>query len=338
MPISALTFRQLGWVLALSLMASGVAPSAFSQTTTKPQKNNNSSNSQPAINITPSYRPKTVNPHGSRDGCRYCHQMQNNKALPIASTDVDTICLKCHNGKDARQEFHPIGRTFSNKQIKQPKDWPAPNGKLGCLTCHNTRLRSKDNPSFVRGYQKGDLLSFCRQCHIPTKKHERYNPHLMLDCNRMPIPRKCSFCHQSAIEQQKRIERTGEPRLRSDGVTLCLSCHTTHLDYFTPGHIGVKVPEKIKAHMAAFDETPIGRRVSAERIAQAIKSEQKIPKRLPLANNDTIMCSTCHNPHQAGLFPSGSILAYGAIQLGREGKRLQLRGLGKELCSACHNK
>jgi cytochrome c peroxidase len=60
------------------------------------------------------------------------------------------------------------------------------------------------------------------------------------------------------------------------------------------------------------------------------------PTRLPLGRDSTIVCSTCHNPHQQGLFHSESVLSLGAIPAGG-GDPVALRG-GKQICGECHDK
>jgi hypothetical protein len=240
--------------------------------------------------------------------------MAGNKTQPIAIGDVDAVCLKCHNGKDAKAEIHPIGRTFDSEQVKQPEGWPVPDGKLGCVTCHQTKLRSKDNPAFVRGYKKEEILEFCSRCHSSTKEQERFNPHIMLDKDNNPVAQKCLFCHQTELERD-RLVRTGKAELRNEGIVLCFSCHSRHLDYFQPGHIGIKVPPKMLAYMKTFGETQV--------------------KRLPLTSEGRVVCWTCHNPHQQGLFPAGSEMAQGARY---SGPGLLHRGLGKGLCRGCHDK
>ena len=342
------------------------ADTASSQLATKTKPDLADTTTQPSDPIPVTGPARAPNPHWSVPGCRHCHAYVDSEPLPIERGRIDTLCLRCHDGKQARREFHAIGRLFAGSQIVQPEGWPAPGGKLGCITCHDIRhacetegTRPEENPGFLRGDKAGDLLSFCARCHPPTENHSRFNPHVMLDKDRSPIPRVCSFCHgrhEHAPQQEiakaafsegcwscHRPEegdfavRSGRPKLGVDEPTLCLTCHTRHLDYFEPGHIGMTVPAEIKAYMAAVEKTPAGQGVDADQIARALKTKRQ-PNRLPLANGERVVCSTCHNPHEEGLFSPDSALGDGAMQHGKPKGRLQFRGLGRNMCRGCHNK
>ncbi len=59
------------------------------------------------------------------------------------------------------------------------------------------------------------------------------------------------------------------------------------------------------------------------------------PARLPLSDGN-VACYSCHNPHQAGLFPPGSVLdARATVPIDAA---VALRMNSMELCIACHNK
>jgi predicted CXXCH cytochrome family protein len=287
---------------------------------------------------------RAVNPHWAADGCKYCHDPAQGEPKAIPPERIDGLCLHCHDGQRARREAHPVGRTFVGDQIVRPEGWPAYDGKLGCATCHDIhracdprRARPADNPVFVRDYRVGQLLTFCAHCHLDLPQQRPYNVHIMLDPNDQTIRRACQFCHHSLLDERDRRVRLGQPELRYEPITLCRSCHMGHVDYFEPGHIGAKVPADMKAYMAAFEQNPVGSRPDGSQIEDA-RQRGLVPKRLPLGEADTLVCSTCHNPHQQGVFPPNSVLAYGAIQTGQEQTKLRLRGLGKEFCLACHNK
>jgi hypothetical protein len=182
---------------------------------------------------------------------------------------------------------------------------------------------------------------------VNDKAHDRYNPHIMLTEDKKPIPQACRFCHEPQVDQRKHFDRTGRPALKAGPLTLCLSCHAHHVDYFEPGHIGIKVGYRMKAYMVAAESTPASQPVSADAIKQAAQARQA-PKRLPLAAGDMLVCSTCHNPHQDGVFPAQSVSARGGLEpeTGRappevgasRSTPLRLRGFAKEVCRACHSK
>lgn len=269
---------------------------------------------------TPTSQPAspTPNPHWASDGCRHCHDIRNARIQPLAPDKAESVCLNCHDGRRAKAEQHPVGLAFESEQVKKPEGWPLLDGRLSCVTCHNVR-RACDQPTrlpdgntgFIRDWQSSDPLAFCARCHVRSESHTRHNPHRMLTPSGELVKRACLLCHLSTPEATDRMARTGQPELRTNEFSLCLNCHSRHVDYFEPGHIGAKVPQEIR-------ETLRGR--------------------LPLSDDDLILCSTCHNPHQAGLFPEGSELARGAMTYDGKVRSLGFRGLDKELCLACHKK
>jgi hypothetical protein len=286
-----------------------------------------------------------VNPHWTPDGCRYCHKFKAGKPELIPLADVDAICLSCHDGVHARRERHPLGRLFIPGQVVKPEGWPTIDDRLICSTCHQhivaCRLEAREfrvDPDFLRGYEGGSLLAFCARCHIEPKYH-RYKLHEMLTKDGKPIESKCLFCHTEEIKRQNMMVRTGNAELRTDPITLCESCHTEHLDYFEPGHPGSKVKPEMRGFMVAFEALGFvaGRYPTPEEIGQALRSGRQ-PERLPLWPGDKVVCSTCHNPHQKGVFPPGSVLAYGAMTPEEMTQRYHLRGVEKEICVACHDK
>lgn len=284
------------------------------------------------------------NPHWSADGCQHCHQVEGGRAQKIAPGDIDAICLTCHDGQRAKREAHPIGRTFAGKDVVRPEGWPATDGKIGCTTCHDVlqachrnRPRPVQAAAFVRGLEVGKLLDFCVRCHLELKEHQVYNVHIMLNKDDSITRRACQFCHHVLLDDRDRRARTGQAELRYDAVTLCRSCHMEHIDYFAPGHVGAKASVEMRGYMVAFEQTPPNQQPDPKLIKQAVQTGRE-PTRLPLADVDTVVCSTCHNPHQEGLFPPDSVLAYGAMQTGQRQVDIRLRGLGKEFCFACHNK
>jgi hypothetical protein len=231
---------------------------------------------------------------------------------------TDEVCLKCHDGRQAKAELHPIGQTFENEQVEAPEGWPLLDGRLACVTCHNVRRacdhvgrRPDGNTSFVRGWQSNNILAFCARCHVRSESHTRHNPHRMLTPTGEVEERACLLCHRSLPDSAGKMNRTGRPDLRTHEFSLCLNCHSRHVDYFEPGHIGASVSSEMQATLKG---------------------------RLHLSEYGSILCSTCHNPHQAGLFSEHSELARGAMIHDGKVRPLRFRGLDKELCLACHAK
>lgn len=285
------------------------------------------------------------NPHWSSTGCSACHEGEDRRAAPDA---VNGMCLRCHDGRRARQEIHPVGVTFTvGDQMRRPERWPVVGGRLGCATCHDIHGaclaggRPRENPAFLRGAWRTPA-AFCASCHVGTSGQARYNPHRMLKSDGTIDTRACLFCHTGDAAKWMTEGRRGQSALKGEPIGLCLGCHTRHLDWFEPGHTGRVVPDRMRVYMVAFEATPEGAPVDAARLAEALRKRQG-PTWLPLGAGDRVVCSTCHNPHEKGVFPTDSVLGRGgmtpAVRSQPPGaKQLPLRGLGKEVCRACHDK
>jgi hypothetical protein len=295
------------------------------------------------IGAGPASRPASpegaTNPHWSPSGCQVCHDSEADKPHSISRERIDKMCLKCHDGRRAPREIHPVGRRFVPDEIVQSSDWPAPDGRLGCVTCHDIRRacdRSKRrpavNPVFLRLPPRGTEGGFCGACHIAAVKviGGRYNPHAMLNDKGESILDACLFCHDLSFDPRNRTTRTDDARLRADGIGLCIGCHPQHRDYFEPGHIGLRVPPGIMSNILVA-APPATRPESSPQTQPAMRERTRIP----LDEGRRIVCFTCHNPHPRGVFTAGSELSNGEMTDGSQ-NRLALRGPGKDVCSVCH--
>ncbi|MDM8008769.1 MAG: hypothetical protein QUV05_21740 [Phycisphaerae bacterium] len=315
-------------MVALAAAVAGVIPASSAQpTSTAPAA------SRPAG--------RAVNPHWSGDGCRHCHKLQENRVLPVDPKKINELCWQCHDGTQAARDVHPVGRLFASQQVRRPDHWPAPGGALSCVTCHDIRLacdhplpRPTLNASFLRPVSGQGPMAFCAECHVDAFRpgEGRHNAHVMLDAAGRQNPDACRFCHAPSFRLDGPSLRTGTPLLRADGISLCASCHTRHVDYFEPGHIGHEVAEPMRSRMLALEPVLWAARPL---LPQSRPAGGELT-RLPLENERRIVCTTCHNPHQEGTFAEWSVLADGAIPLDREKPHARLRGLNKDLCYACH--
>lgn len=266
------------------------------------------------------------NPHHTADQCMLCHATREPDYQLLAGAALDAVCLECHDGITAPAEPHPIARGFNRADIRRPPDWPAPDGLLSCITCHD--LTAGGHPADYNKKQTDHWLrplpsaasDFCAACHAPDA-HARANPHaMMIHADRQSDA--CLLCHQELDPQSSLAERLGDPRLHQSEIALCSGCHGNHVDFFTPGHIGATVTPHVLARMRATDA------------AHGLVSSDG-PQLLPLLPDGRVGCSTCHNPHPHGVFPADSILARGAPpQFPASG--VALRMSGSELCVACH--
>ncbi len=114
---------------------------------------------------------------------------------------------------------------------------------------------------------------------------------------------------------------------------LCRSCHFYHVDFFKPGHIGHVVPPKILAFMRAKEIVGPGKEPSRQLVAR-LQAEGAKPKDWPLGPDNTLICTTCHNPHQKGVFPPNSALAINAMQI--QGRRVVSKIKVPQMCLRCH--
>lgn len=251
----------------------------------------------------------TANPHWSPEGCATCH---GDERQAISVEQADTACLACHDGKRALAEFHPVGRIARNDRIATPSDWPLNNGRLACLTCHEIRrhcdasaARPLDNPAMLREFDVVRPYAFCSRCHV-SQGAAQISPHRQLAADGGLIEETCRYCHNSVPAIPHDGARRSAPDLRIASSQLCLSCHSRHWDFSQRGHVERPMPDTFNR-----------------------------PAELPLADGN-VACYSCHNPHQAGLFPAGSVL--GARATVPIDAAVALRMNSMELCIACHIK
>lgn len=262
----------------------------------------------------------TSNPHWAADGCRECHAGEGERIEPIPAEQVDRLCLSCHDGVRAGRDAHPIGRPVTGENLRLPEGWPAVDGRLGCLTCHDIArhcdaeaIRPRTNPLLLRGTVAGDAAMFCTSCHT-QQQPLRLNPHQAPQLAAGQWHASCDVCHAEPLAWSPAGQRRGEPALRAEADVLCLSCHVRHWDYFPEGHLGQVVPDESS-------------------LASAAAQRWSRPAELPLVDG-RIACVTCHNPHAPGLFAADSPL--GLVSQAETDRGASLRLARPELCQACH--
>lgn len=200
----------------------------------------------------------------------------------------------------------------------------SPHGEEGkCHYCHNSRVVDKNNVGFRKSSEeevciechidrganmtdylkdmlpnvaaKSRLIEYlskhpdfsCHSCHnvmclANSRKELRYrNPHIQLDKEGKSIKKTCLFCHtvtptKEMDETEKVNKRYG---LRYDLEYLCIICHV----------------------MSSRKKGCSGKKMSAEMIKKKEQFEKKYDVVLPLGPSGTVICASCHNPHQAGV-------------------------------------
>ncbi|MFI5379816.1 MAG: cytochrome c3 family protein [Tepidisphaerales bacterium] len=314
-------------------------------------------------------RSTAPNPHWKDDGCAVCHAGTGADHRAVAPEAVDDLCLKCHDGVKAAAEFHPVHRKFEETaSITKPKGWPVVNDLLACATCHDINYACDPkknsaglNINFLRDYSirrtKGQ--PFCQNCHI-EKAYRKINPHeMLLDPTapvhaRVPatqpttapadpmvlaggreiIEEKCLFCHTQPLDRNA-MRRTGKPSLKAEQTTLCRDCHAGHKDPMVQGHIGLPIKPEMLAVMYVREQIGLAGSPSDAVLGQVQKAGLK-PKLMVSAADGTIICSTCHNPHQNGVFPAASDLDYRSMRYNRQ-QRLVSPVHEQVWCRQCHS-
>jgi predicted CXXCH cytochrome family protein len=235
-------------------------------------------------------------PHWRADACAACHQNTPTRDELYLRGDQNTLCTICHSRGRASREPHPVG-TFNEAKVDIPAGFPLDDqGALSCLTCHDhvpaCRLQERRTKiNFLRPVPaeseplgpRSELLNFCYACHLAADV-ESYNPHEGQLSNGEIEPRRCLFCHSKALDPREEI-KDRQYHLRKDMSVICIGCHL-----LTP-HAGAA------EHLEQPPETVAAARREAEQRHGVV---------LPLDERERISCSTCHNPHQQGVFPAGA--------------------------------
>lgn len=297
--------------------------------------------SQGAWGGAPKSTTRTINPHWKAESCAECHAGSAENPRAIDPVAADALCLKCHNGKAASSELHPIGRPIPQR-MTSPANWPMSTGRLGCLTCHNVKVacdrdaeRTPNKRSMLRLAQKdGDKIPFCQACHS-KEEFPRFNPHIMLAADtKTPIEERCLSCH-AEVPSTGSGKRTGKALLRSEELLLCRACHTKHDDVFSPGHLGQRLKPDMLAFMRAREVVGLAVPPAKGLLAQ-LKSEKASPTLMHPSASGQVTCTTCHNPHQAGVFPSTTPLGYRGMRV-IDNSKVVSPVRGDQWCNHCHD-
>jgi hypothetical protein len=143
----------------------------------------------------------------------------------------------------------------------------------------------------------------------------------------------CLVCHTKVLDRST-TQPTGNAFLKAPQTSLCRDCHQAHKDPITQNHIGLHLDKSQLAFMFAKDVLGLSSSPSREFLAAAASAGER-PTLLIPASDDTITCSTCHNPHEQGLFPPSSPMSYGALELDSQKKLVS--PVGETVwCRHCH--
>jgi hypothetical protein len=259
-----------------------------------------------------------VNPHWKDVMCISCHYGEPDKEDPKLKDggDINVLCNRCHDGKIARNDVHPIGKE-PGPSMNIPSTMPLSEGKMTCETCHDSSLQEggerrdsvgRSNPNFLR---EGMLTrnEFCLRCHTP-ENYEKLNAHDQVDESGSMKSQICLFCHSSLPD----VKVMGIESVDFDVESLneyCTVCHEGQ-NYLDNHPVGPHLVEPSRSVYRAIETA--GERLGVE---------------LPLFD-EIITCATCHNPHQEGVIKI-DVASKGAGQR----KRLRLAA-GRWQCVGCH--
>jgi|SRR5581483_3841250 len=292
----------------------------------------------------PATKPASVqNPHWNIDRCNACHDMSSGAPTPIDPQKIDKLCLSCHDGKQAVAEVHPIRRKFKPADgVVLPSGFPTFNEQLGCNTCHDARFACEvqanvqsGNLLFLRdvGEGNGTELSWCQKCH-QAQSYAKINPHEMLNKDGLIIEKKCLICHNK-VPDRTAIERTSKPDLKAAQAMICRDCHSRHQDPITQMHVGLQMTPRQQAFMCAKEKLGLSSNPSNAQV-DALVADSKKPTLMVTGAEGQMLCSTCHNVHEKGLFAPSSALDYLSMQFDSKGK-LVSPVRDASFCRHCHS-
>jgi hypothetical protein len=214
--------------------------------------------------------PKGPSPHGVSGACNTCHVPPPKGSVPDTMTWVggspDSACGQCHSYAHHQSLLDPV-------RTHVPSDMPLVGGRLACVTCHfeHSDAGRPPVPSNEYRFRGGPFVrigELCARCHAAQKSTERFSPHRAYD----PVKDRavCMHCHTETPDPSKPI---GELRVLSKNI--CLGCHQTDAHAGAREHVG---------------QVPAGIRWQSHRAE------------LPLTEDGSMGCITCHDPHPAGVF------------------------------------
>jgi len=263
--------------------------------------------------------PNTTDIHYSAQYCTECHvnipRRGSNPELRYAG-DFKLLC-RCHYG-DTNNYVHPVDRRPSRDMIERiPAQFPLWEGQITCITCHDIFIQCEDRPldrtflrdqNFLRGAPFDTEASICFRCHN-VANYRMNNPHLQLDAHREIIKDKCLYCHSELPDEKQTSAK--DARLIGNLKALCVRCHMkAPRQDFHAKHLRLPTADVLN------------------RIKQLEDQEHIV---LPLSEDGTITCATCHNPHEKGVIPDVRAGAKGAGE-----KRRQRLADTNNLCIKCH--
>jgi hypothetical protein len=285
---------------------------------------------------------KVQNPHGDAALCTACHtSAAGGKGAVRFNGNASQLCRSCHDGRHAVREGHPSDLSPGDEIAKRiPSDLPLYDGMLTCLSCHDVVLRctpeqsaSGANRNFLRGVAKVAGVAFCFRCHV-EEKYRPFNVHDQLDNGKIKM-NTCEWCHIKSPEATIRL-KIGEPyALRTSSFILCSSCHNVGMAHPSNSpHLALHVTSDILDYMSAYELQP-QMDMSMPALLHYVRAAKRYPRSIPLDADGSIVCYSCHNPHEKGLLPNSNPRSIGAEPKHAGNHRLRARR--GDICVACHD-
>ncbi len=259
-----------------------------------------------------------INPHWKGTFCDTCHKSNPEGkvggVVDFRDNFID-ICKRCHAARMATPELHPVDMKPSTR-VKVPDNFILTDGKMTCVTCHDFALQNQSDAAvkrkhkaFLKGGPYTNRTAICYKCHV-RRQYKQYSPHEQLDSNGKVMEQSCVFCHKEVPNRNEKDYK--KAKLKKALKSFCVGCH-----------IG-----KNKWHPMRV--THFGKKPPAPILNNIKMAEKRLKILIPLSEEQTLVCPTCHNPHAKGVLLN-PIAAKGA------GERRRLRlPKGYQICLMCH--
>lgn len=285
-----------------------------------------------------------VNPHGDVSMCSACHTSNiDGRGNLVFGTDIPQLCQSCHDGRHASREVHPVNIVPSVAiAMKVPSDFPLDNGKLTCSTCHDITWRCSTNQSsdmsgisFLRGAPTSGPVDFCFNCHT-QQSYRPFNVHDQLESGRQKTD-TCLWCHINVPDDVSDIKKATSYGLRDRAIELCRNCHSVPIGHPTGDqHMGSKPSADMMSYMSAY-EIRHKMNLPLKQLLEYVQAAKRDPRSVPLDENGSVTCYSCHNPHEKGLLPNWNPRSVGAEPKKAKNHRLRIHE-GDISCRGCHQK
>jgi len=234
---------------------------------------------------------------GSRN-CLGCHDGAMAPSFPQRDQDGRKQINMTSNDIQAPPNYnlHLFSFPASGVEISPPAE-ESPlqllaGNEVGCITCHDPH--NNDNGSFLR--VTNDESAICMECHQMQnwEQSTHGNPQSTLHIGLEKMA--CMQCHEiHTLPANAKL-------LKTDENTLCLGCHD-----------GSKDGENEIASLQNLEETfekpfahPI--RINPNVPGMGYDNMDKVPWNFGLADDRTIRCGDCHNPHAASKMDISPVL------------------------------